>query len=473
MRTGFLPRMLVAIALLALLQACREAPEQAASTAQDVRASAAQEAEAAPGEESAAGADAEATSGESTLSPSPGSHRYALVFGNGAYRHGDALGAPPRDAALMARALGARGYHVLLARDRDLAGMQEDLHAFEAMSKDAELRVLYFAGHGFEFDSANYLMPVDLPANIADLDRGEVRANALRLDQVTASLERGAGPLVVIVDACRVVPARGAAPARPLADEQAPEGTILAFATAPGQVAMDSLRNYGVDEDDSPYTWFLADVLSDPATTTWDQAFRAAYSIVSHQTRGEQQPWMNARVNRFPEIGGMAGSAPAPASASSRLPGLSAIAVSPERRAAARYWAREAEAVRRLARDAVSDVALQRRAGQGDAQAAMALAARWWDVPQREAQVTRLLESAARSGDALAQSDLGTHLYAIRGEDSEGRSARYWWRLASAQGIGEARSKLAILDGNGDADSARELMQGMAEMMQGTVDGGH
>jgi len=433
----------------------------------------AQEEAAAARAEPATSASDAASSGKSTLLPSSGSRRYALVFGNGAYRHGDALRAPPRDAALMARALGVRGYHVLLARDRDLAGMQEDLHAFEAMSKDADLRVLYFAGHGFEFDSANYLMPVDLPANIADLDRGEVRTNALRLDQVTASLERGAGPLVVIVDACRVVPARGAASVRSLAKEQATEGTILAFATAPGQVAMDNLRNYGVDEDDSPYTWFLADILSDPATTTWDQAFRAAYSIVSNQTRGEQQPWMNARVNRFPEIGDMPGSASTPASASSRLPGLSGIAVSPERRAAARYWAREAEAVRRLARDAVSDAALQRRAGQGDAQAAMALAARWWEAPQHAAQVTRLLESASRNGNALAQSDLGTHLYAIRGEDSEGRSARYWWQLASAQGVGEARAKLAMLDDGGDIDSARELMQGMAEMMQGAVDGRH
>lgn len=396
------------------------------------------------------------------------SRRYALVFGNGAYRHGDALASPPRDAALVARALETRGYRVLLARDRDLAGMREDLRAFDAMSKGADLRVLYFAGHGFEFDSANYLMPVDLPASVTDLDRDDVRTNALRLDQVVDGMEREGGPLVVIVDACRVVPARGAARARALAAERPPQGTILAFATGPGQVAMDSLRNYGIAEDDSPYSWFLADILSDPATTTWDQAFRSVYGIVSNQTRGEQKPWMNAMVTRFPEIGPAAAPAQGREDTGASLAGILGVAVSPERRAAARYWAREAEAVQRLARDAASDATLQRRARQGDAQAAMALAAREWIRPGHEAQVVRLLEPVARQGNALAQVDLGTQLYAIRGEDSRGRSARYWWRLASDQGIGEARFKLAALDGGADAESRQELLQGMAEMVQGS-----
>ena len=116
--------------------------------------------------------DAAQFQGASERLPAPAdSRRYALVFGNGAYRHGDALSAPPRDAALVARALQARGYHVLLGIDRDLAGMREDIATFEAMSRNAGLRLFYFAGHGFEFDSANYLMPVDLPVNIAELDR--------------------------------------------------------------------------------------------------------------------------------------------------------------------------------------------------------------------------------------------------------------------------------------------------------------
>lgn len=462
-------RRLATLALVLVLQGCRGAPPPAPPAEDVVSASAAATA---PTDEAAAAAEpAAAATGKAEWLPAPGSRRYALVFGNGAYRHGDALGSPARDAALMARVLGARGYHVLLSRDRDLAGMQEDLRAFEAMSKDAELRVLYFAGHGFEFDSANYLMPVDLPANVADLDRADVRTNALRLDQVTASLEQAPGPLVVIIDACRVLPARGAGAARPLARESAPEGTILAFATSPGQVAMDSLRPYGVDADDSPYTWFLADVLADPATTTWDQALLGAYSIVSHQTRGEQRPWMNARVDRFPEIGAIATVA---AAGKGQSPQLAALfgASSAQRRAAAAYWAREAESVQRLARSADSDASLLRRARQADPQAAMALAARWWDEPRRQRDVLRLLEPLARGGDALAQCDLGTFLHATRGEDSEGHSARYWWQLASAQGVGEARAKLAIADNGGDADSVREVMQGMAEFLRGAMDGG-
>ena len=397
--------------------------------------------------------------GTSERLPAPvESRRYALVFGNGAYRHGDALPAPPRDAALMARALQSRGYHVLLGIDRDLAGMREDIASFEAMSRDAGLRLFYFAGHGFEFDSANYLMPVDLPVNIAELDRQAVRRNALRLDQVTWRLGQDVPLLVAVVDACRVLPARGTTSAFSFVAEEPPEGSIIAFATAPGKVAMDSLRAYGVDEDHSPYSYYLANALLSPEVRTWDQAFLAASAIVDNQTRGQQQPWMNARVNRFPAIGQAATAAAAtPAN-------MLGISVSPERRAAGRYWAGEALAAQRLAADGSRpDDVLRRQSREGDARATIALATRLDRDGAPVAQVAALLEPLAEAGNAVAQVDLGTVLYAARASDSEGRTARHWWTLASAQGIGEARAKLAILDGNGSVQALREFMQGVAE----------
>src|SRR5690606_15482334 len=102
--------------------------------------------------------------------------------------------------------------------------------------------------------------------------------------------------------------------------------TILAYATAPGQVAMDSLRAYGIDQDHSPYTWFLAGALAGDDAETWGQALLATSAIVANRTRGEQQPWMNAKGDRFPAIGALvpARTATGPAS----LPGLE---VSPDR----------------------------------------------------------------------------------------------------------------------------------------------
>lgn len=394
------------------------------------------------------------------LAASLDSKRYALVFGNGAYRHGDALVAPPRDAALMARALQTRGYHVLVGIDRDLDGMREDIAAFEEMSRDAELRLFYFAGHGFEFDNANYLMPVDLPANIADLGEQDVRNNALRLDRLVWELEQDTPVLVAVIDACRVPAARGTAPMPGLRVEDAPKGVILAYATAPGRVAMDSLRAYGVDEQHSPYTYYLANALLSPEVERWDQAFQQAYGIVNNRTRGAQQPWTNSRVTASPAIGSIhAGSAGAAS-------GLFGISISPERRAAGRYWANEAIAALRLAGDRTNtDDELHRRSRDGDVRAALALASRWSELPGRERAAIALLQPLAEQGNAVAQLDLGTTLYALAGEDDDGHDARYWWSLASAQGIGEARAKLAMLDGDATR-GMEEFARGMLEQFE-------
>lgn len=378
------------------------------------------------------------------LAGADGSTRYALVFGNGAYRHGDALPAPARDAALMARALNDRGYHVMLGIDRDLAGMREDIAAFQDMSRGAELRLVYFAGHGFEFDNANYLMPVDLPASITDLTEQDVRVNALRLDQLVWELEQEAPMLVAVIDACRVPPTRGGAQLPGLAAEDAPEGAILAYATSPGRVAMDSLQAYGVDEEHSPYSYYLASALASPEVETWDQAFAVAYNIVNDRTRGAQQPWMNARVTSFPAIG-----AAATSSADSATGPLARYRVSPERKAAGRYWGNEAIAIERLANDGTNpDARLQARTAEGEDRAAIALARRWSAEDGREREVLELLEPVAERGNAVAQMDMGNFLFELAAEDSQGRGARYWMAQASAQGVGEARAKLAMLDGN-------------------------
>ena len=400
-------------------------------------------------------------SGESKwLEPPVATRRHALVFGNGAYGHGDALAMPAADATMVAEALRERGYQVLLALDRGAAAMRDDLRTFRAMSEDADLRVLYFAGHGFEFDNANYLMPVDLPAGIDALDRDAVRLHGLQLDTVARELDAGAGAVVAIIDSCRVLPTRGAAGTRTLVAQDVPDGMILAYATAPGQVASDSLRAYGIDQDHSPYSYFLANELRTTGDATWDQVLMAAGNIVKHRTRGAQQPWWNANIDRFPAVGLL------PGQAASRSPGgpFGKLMPSAERRAASRYWAEEDLAAAWLAQDgSVPDAELEARAAKGDARATLALSQRWWDDPARKDAIPALLEPLAENGNAVAQCDLGTYLYSIRGADREGRTARHWWQLASAQGIGEARMKLVMLDGGNTEEMMNEYIRGVID----------
>ena len=456
---------IAALMLLALLQGCGNSPEPArvAGAAPQRQAPEIAEPASAPLEEASAPEAASAGQSEVLRPDRDGDRLFALVFGNGAYRHGDALTSPAKDAALMASALRSRGYHVLLGLDRDLAGMQHDLQAFDEMSRDAQVRVLYFAGHGFEFDNANYLLPVDTPANVAELSRLDVRVNALRLDALTWELEQGAETLIAIIDACRVLPSRGAADGLTMAAEKAPKGTIIAYATSPGQVAMDSLRSYGVEEDHSPYSYFLANALVSQENDTWDQAFMSTSNIVMQQTGGEQKPWMNAQVSAFPRIGQ---ERPKASSGKSGSLDVMDLGVSPSRSAAGAFWARESIAAARMERDGnLTDDDLMALARQGDSRAAVALSSRWWDTPDRKAALTGLLEPAAERGHAMAQTDLGSHLYQSRAKDSQGRSADYWWQLASAQGVGEARAKLAMRD-PADPANAKEIAQGMVEMFK-------
>lgn len=407
-------------------------------------------------------ASAQAPSGARTqVLPGTHPHHHALIIGNAAYPHGDELTAPTRDAALMARALQSRGYEVRLSLDRDYAGMAEDIEAFVLGTPGAQVRVLYFAGHAFEFDSENYLLPVDLPAGIAALDRDQVRMRGLPLHRLLEDLEVEGGTLVGIIDACRILPTRGTAPAAGLADQPAPPGSILAFATAPGQVAMDSLRSFGVDEDHSPYTWFLANHLMAPGTTRWDQVFQATYGIVRTQTGGRQEPWTHYRVSEVPEIG--------PAAASNAPRGaIAGITLRPERRAAALYWQREGQAIWQLTHDgSVPDATLRRRATEGDHRAAIAAVFRVPEDGRDPAPFLPLLVAPAEAGHALAQEETGNRLWAAKAHDAQGRSARYWWQRACDGGLGSACARLAMASGEAGPEQAQAIAQGFAEMFSG------
>ena len=86
--------------------------------------------------------------------------RFALVIGNGAYRNVPALTNPPSDAKDIAAALKSLGFKVTLKLDLDLAAMQRAIDEFALESADADVSLLYYAGHGFQLAGRNYLVPV-------------------------------------------------------------------------------------------------------------------------------------------------------------------------------------------------------------------------------------------------------------------------------------------------------------------------
>lgn len=175
----------------------------------------------------------------------------ALVIGNTAYEPGRLPNAS-NDARLIAATLQEAGFEVTLAIDQSGEQMRAALRNFATrLASRRQPAVFYFAGHGVQIDWTNYLLPVDArPRSVTELQR-----QAVPLDELFAHLRRTANSLnVVILDACRDNPFGTGALRRGLSQTDAPNGTLLAYATAPGNVALDGDEDRG----HSLYTEHLA-----------------------------------------------------------------------------------------------------------------------------------------------------------------------------------------------------------------------
>ena len=180
--------------------------------------------------------------------PVESERRIALVIGNSAYAALPALTSPASDTAAMAAALRRLGFaEVTERRDLDLAALKSEIKAFGTRAKSADWAVVFFAGHGFEYDGVNYLAPVDL--KLSDEDEADDQALPLSelLDKVKLARKLG----VVILDASRDLDAGkpAAATAAPSPPKEAvsqrragssPPSSIAAPPLAPNEAAPES-----------------------------------------------------------------------------------------------------------------------------------------------------------------------------------------------------------------------------------------
>ena len=170
--------------------------------------------------------------------PARAESRFALVIGNGAYKHVPALSNPPNDAEDVAATLKSLGFKVTLKLDLDLAAMQRAVDEFALGSVDADVSLFYYAGHGLQLAGRNYLVPVG--AELRKLD--DLATRMVALDPVLAELGKGRGLHLVFLDACRNNPFAGAGVALPapgLARVGKLPGFFITFATQPDNVAFD------------------------------------------------------------------------------------------------------------------------------------------------------------------------------------------------------------------------------------------
>ena len=133
-----------------------------------------------------------------SVSAASAAGRVELVVGNGTYAHIGRLPNPGNDAADMTAALRRLGFDVTTVRDADRVAMTEALRVFTRASTEADVSLVFCAGHGLEMDGVNSVVRVD-----ARLERDtDVRCEAVMLDDVLASTV-GAALRMVILDACR------------------------------------------------------------------------------------------------------------------------------------------------------------------------------------------------------------------------------------------------------------------------------
>ncbi len=193
------------------------------------------------------------------------------MIGNGAYAHAVTLPNPPADGKLIADTLRSAGFSVIEGSDLDKAEMTKLLDQFTEAAYDADIALVFYAGHGLQVDGRNYLIPVD-----AELEKAaQLQTRTIPVEAVLAALPPDPAVGVIILDACRDNPlARTLARALPvsrsssigagLAPVQAngqstnAGGLLIAYATDPGAVAYD-----GKDAH-SPYTTALARHLATP-----------------------------------------------------------------------------------------------------------------------------------------------------------------------------------------------------------------
>jgi hypothetical protein len=174
--------------------------------------------------------------------PAAAEKRIALVIGNSSYQNVTRLDNPSSDAAMMAETLGSLGFTLVGGRaqlDLDKTAMDSAVQSFGRQVQGADVALFYYAGHGVQVAGANYLVPISAnPTREADVDFQMVDVN-LVLRQMQGS---GTRLNMVILDACRNNPfgARGLRSSDGgLAQMRAPEGTLISYATQPGNVAQD------------------------------------------------------------------------------------------------------------------------------------------------------------------------------------------------------------------------------------------
>jgi uncharacterized caspase-like protein len=219
--------------------------------------------------------------------------RVALVIGVSDYKQVPQLPNPSRDADAMAALFKKAGFDVIVSkRDLGISELRRTIREFSDTSRDADISVVYYAGHGIEVDGVNYLVPADARL-VSDFD---IEDETISLERVLKALDPAKRLRLVILDACRDNPftrsmkrtvasravGRGLAKIEPTMTD-----TLVAYAAKAGAVASDGER----DSQNSPFAIALTKHITEPGLDL-RIAFGRVRDDVLKATANRQEPFV-------------------------------------------------------------------------------------------------------------------------------------------------------------------------------------
>jgi uncharacterized caspase-like protein len=259
-----------------------------------------------------------------TANAAKADRRVAFVVGNGTYKNVAPLPNPPIDAKSMAGVLRNIGFEVVEGTNLTRDKMTERLLEFGKKAQGADVALFFYAGHGIAIGGTNYLLPIDADIKSEmDVKLGAAINIDLTLDQTMGD----AKVKLVFLDACRDNPfaakiksnsaTRSVNVQTGLAEMKSGEGTLIAFATGPGQTALD-----GQEGTNSPFTRALLANIATPGVEI-QQAMTKVRAQVNEETNKGQLPWGHTNL-----IGSVyLNQAPAPAATAAAPAGSTPAAV--------------------------------------------------------------------------------------------------------------------------------------------------
>jgi TPR repeat protein len=381
--------------------------------------------------------------------------RVALVIGNSSYQNATELRNPKNDAADMAAALRELGFQVISGTDLDKPAMDRLIRNFAGALGGADVGLFFYAGHGLQVAGNNYLVPVDASVDSA----AGIDFELVRLDLIQRQMERETKTNVLFLDACRNNPlARNLARAlgtrsadvdRGLALAESGVGTLISFATQPGNVAMDG------EDRNSPFT------IKHIATPGKDLngILIAVRNEVRTMTGGRQVPWENSALTGlfyFREAAPVAATPVEPQRIEPNVPARTPAPVPAEdlgNASALTNLAINYETGAGVPKDEAEAARLYARAGElGNAQALLNLGAMHAEgrgVARNSTEAMRLFRKSAELGNADAMKNIGVLFNQGDGVPKNSEEAPRWYRRAADLGNDIAMTYLAIAYANG------------------------